>query len=294
VTVGPAEVFDLGYRPYEGERRSRWHRRRAIWRDGMRIALGLGRGAGAKVTPWVLIALALAPVVVLIVIASLAASLGGDSADADLPSYAEYYEFAIIPLALFAALVGPLLLCPDRRAGVLSLYAARPITAVDYVGARWAAFLTVSLGVVWVPEALLFGWNALEASSLGSFLADEWDVVPRFLAAGAVLAVVLTTLALLAASFTSRRGHAAVATLAVLFVGSFIGGFAEGSFSGPIADAVSLVSLPQALTDGIRWIFDDELSDRPVSGSLVVLWLVALGAALAVGLLVQTRRLMRA
>lgn len=294
MTIGPAEVFDLGYRPYEGERTSRWRRRRAIWRDGIRIALGLGRGAGAKITPWLLIALALAPVLVLIVIASLAASVGGDSADADLPSYAEYYEFAIVPLALFAALVGPLLLCPDRRAGVLSLYAARPITPADYVGARWAAFLTVSLAVVWLPEALLFGWNALEASSLSSFIADEWDVVPRFLAAGAVLAVVLTTLALLGASFTARRGHAAVATLAVLFVGSFIGGFAEDSFSGPIADAVSLVSLPQALTDGIRWIFDDELLDRPVSGSLVVLWLVALSVALAAGLLVQTRRLMRA
>ena len=55
-TAGRAEIFDLGYQGYDGERTSRWRRRRAIWRDGVRISLGLGRGTGAKVAPWVLIA----------------------------------------------------------------------------------------------------------------------------------------------------------------------------------------------------------------------------------------------
>ena len=48
MSVGPAEVFDLGYQGYEGERTGRWSRRRAIWRDGIRISLGLGRGAGRR------------------------------------------------------------------------------------------------------------------------------------------------------------------------------------------------------------------------------------------------------
>ncbi|HEX7527243.1 MAG TPA: hypothetical protein VF327_13095, partial [Gaiellaceae bacterium] len=93
MTTGPAEVFDLGYQGYEGRRTSRWRRRQAIWRDGIRISLGLGRGAGAKIAPWLLIALALVPVVVLIVIASFAASLGGDAANIDLPTFADYYGF---------------------------------------------------------------------------------------------------------------------------------------------------------------------------------------------------------
>jgi len=125
--------------------------------------LGLGRGAGAKIAPWRLIALALVPVLVLIVIASFAASLGGDTANVDLPSFAEYYEFAIVPISLFAAIVAPLLVCPDRQDGVLALYAARPITVTDYVAARWAAFLTVAAVATWLPEALLFGWTALDA-----------------------------------------------------------------------------------------------------------------------------------
>ena len=292
MTSGPAEVFDLGYRGYEGERTSRWSRRRAIWLDGIRISLGLGRGVGAKVAPWLLLGLALVPMVVLLVIAAFVDTSTADPDDFELPSYAEYVEWAIVPLGLFAAVVAPLLLCPDRRDGVLALYAARPITPLDYVGARWAAFLTVALGAAWLPEALLFAWNALDASDPGSYVADELDVVPRFLAAGILVATVLTTLTLLIASYSSRRAYAAVAMLAVVIVGAAVGGIAEENFSGTVSDAVSLASVTQALVDAVRWIFADEV-DRPVPGWVSTLWLIALTAALA-GLLVRrTKRLVR-
>lgn len=294
MTTGPAEVFDLGYQGYEGRRTSRWRRRQAIWRDGIRISLGLGRGAGAKIAPWLLIALTLVPVVVLIVIASFAASLGGDAANVDLPSFADYYGFAIVPISLFAAIVAPLLVCPDREDGVLALYAARPITITDYVAARWAAFLTVAAVATWLPEALLFGWSALDAPNKGSWLADNWDVVPRFLLAGTCIAVVLTTLALFTASFTARRAHAAVATLAVIFVGSAIGGIAEDNFSGRVSDVLSLAALPHVLTDTIRWIFGDTLTGRPLSGPADAAWLAVLTALLAAGLLRRTARRVRA
>ena len=229
VTEARAEIFDLGYHGYEGERTSRWRRRRAIWRDGVRISLGLGRGTGAKLAPWLLIALALAPMAVLVVLAAFLGSVPSDSDDFSLPTYAEYYEFAIVPLVLFAAVVAPLLLCPDRRDGVLSLYAARPITPTDYVASRWSAFLTVSAVVVWLPEAVLFVWNLLDASDTGSWIGDNWDIVPRFLASRArARRRRLTTLALLVSSFTTRRAYAAIGMLAVLFIGGALGGIARG------------------------------------------------------------------
>ena len=55
--------------------------------------------------------------------------------------------------------------------------------------------------------------------------------------------------------------------LAVIFIGSAIGGIAENNFSGGVSDAVSLVGLPQTMTDAVHWIFGDEL-DRPVSGGV--------------------------
>ena len=291
MTAGPAEVFDLGYKGYEGERTGRWPRRRAIWRDGTRISLGLGRGAGAKVAPWLLLGLALVPMVVLVVVSAIVGPATHPD-DFELPSYGDYYEWAMVPLGLFAAVVAPLLICPDRRDGVLALYAARPITPLDYVASRWGAFLTVSLAAAVLPEAVLFTWNVLDAHEPGTFLADNWDVVPRFLAAGTVVSAVLTTLALLVASFATRRAYASVAMLAVLFIGSALGGIAEDDFSGGVADALSLLSIPQALVDAVHWIFADEV-DRPVSGGVALLWLVLLTLVLAAWLVRRTKRLVR-
>jgi ABC-2 type transport system permease protein len=292
VTTGPGEVFDLGYRGYEGERTGRWSRRRAIWRDGIRISLGLGRGLGAKFTSWLLIGLALVPIVVLVVISAFLDPVQEAIKDFELPSYGDYYEWAHVPLGLFAAVVAPLLLCPDRREGVLSLYGARPITPTDYVASRWAAFLTVMAIAAWAPPAILFTWNALDAPSPGSWLIDNWDVVPRFLAAGATVALVLTTISLFAASFATRRAYATVSILVALFVGSAIGGIAEENFSGPVSDALSLASIPQATNDSVHWTFGDPL-DRPVPGWVSTLWLASLTVALGLVLLWRTERLVR-
>jgi ABC-2 type transport system permease protein len=292
VTPGPAEIFDLGYHGYEGERTSRWRRRRAVWRDGVRISLGLGRSAGAKFASWLLIGLALVPMVVLVVISAFLSPAEAAEEDFELPSYAEYYEYAILPLGLFAAVVAPLLLCPDRRDGVLALYAARPITPADYVGSRWAAFLTVSAAAAWLPVAVLFTWNALDAPSSGTWLEDNWDVVPRFLAAGVAVAVPLTTLSLLAASFATRRAYAAVATLAVLFVGTAIGGIAEENFTGHVADALSLAGLPEVFVDTVHWVFGDEV-EGPVTGWVSAVWLAGVTIVLAALLLRRTRQLVR-
>jgi ABC-2 type transport system permease protein len=291
MTSRPAEVFDLGYQSYDGPRTGSWARRRAIWRDGVRISLGLGRGAGAKVAPWLLLGLALVPMLILVVVAAFVGPATNPD-DFELPSYGDYYEWAMVPLALFAAVVAPLLVCSDRRDGVLTLYAARPIRPVDYIAARWVAFLTVTLAAGWIPEAILFTWNVLDAEKPGSFLRDNWDVVPRVVAAGALVAVVLSTLALLVASFATRRAYASVAMLAVLFIGSAVGGIAESDFAGGVADAVTLASIPQALTDAIHWIFGDEV-DRPLSGGVSLAWLLGLTVVLGAWLLRRTNRLVR-
>lgn len=291
--LGPAEIFDLGYQPYDGERRGRWPRRRAIWRDGIRTSLGLGRGTAAKIAPWLLIGLALVPMVVFVVLAAFLGSVPTSPDDFELPSYAEYFEYALLPLGLFAAVVAPLLLCPDRRDGVLSLYAARPITPRDYIGSRWAAFFTVALLVICVPELVLFVWNGLDARELGAWLEDNWDTPLRFLLAGAAVAAVYTTLTLFIASFTARRAYATIATLAVLFIGSAIGGIAEDSFEGTVADALSLAAIPQVLTDTVHWIFGDPLDDRPVAASVSALWLAGLTVVLGALLLRRTTSLVR-
>ena len=102
----------------------------------------------------------------------------------------------------------------------------------------------------------------------------------------------LTTLALFVSSFATRRAYASVAILAVLFIGSAIGGIAEDNFTGSLSDALSLASIPQALNDAVHWIFGDQ-AERPLPGYVSLLWLVGLTVALAALLMRRTTRLLR-
>ena len=57
-------VFDLGYKPYTGDRLGRAGAIRAIIADGVRRVLGLRRKARKKVYPWSMVGLAIVPAAV--------------------------------------------------------------------------------------------------------------------------------------------------------------------------------------------------------------------------------------
>ena len=280
------EVFDLGYRHYDGPREGRWRSRRTIWRDGVRTTLGLGRSVSKKVAPFGLIALAWLPAVIVIVITGFVSTFGGDIEEIEGPTFGEYYGWAFIFITLFSAVVAPELLCPDRRQGVITLYLVRPITPIDYVAARWSAFFIVLLFVLWIPQALLFGWDALSADEPLRWTSDHWDAIPRFLAAGAVIAAPMTTLAMMASSFTTRRPYAAVATLAIVLIGVALSELGQ-AFSGDVGDRSTLLNVGDVALTVSDSIFGEEFSagsDRPLSGVVYAAWLsfVTLAAAAAI------------
>ena len=145
-------------------------------------------------------------------VAGAAERLGGPGAaeKANLPSHSDFYGIASILLFVFAALVGPELLCRDRRDRVLTLYLVRPITGTDYVAARWAAFMAVMTAAAWLPQVILFIGLSMGNADPAAYLQQHWLDIPRFLLAGAALAAYATTLAMLTASFTTRRAYASV------------------------------------------------------------------------------------
>lgn len=246
---GQGRVFDLGYRSYDGPREGRSRSRASLFKNGVRTALGLGRGGRAKIVPWLFIAAALIPAVVFALIAGAVDRLAADFDEAvDLPSHADYYGIAGVILLLFAAVVGPELVCPDKRTGLISLYLVRPITRLDYAAARWLALLVVMLVIAYLPQVVLLVGLVLGADSPGSYLADNWLDIPRFIGAGAALAVYVTTLALLAASYTTRRSYAAA-----FLVGLFL---VSAALVGAVTDNVD--------TDVARWVALLSVSDVPV------------------------------
>jgi ABC-2 type transport system permease protein len=292
-TSGRAEIFDLGYQGYDGERTSRWRRRRAIWRDGVRISLGLGRGIVGKVAPWVLIALALAPARCWSCSPRSWARSRRTPMTSSCPrmpsttSSRSSRWLSSPPSSRRCSSV------PTGKDGVLSLYAARPITPTDYVASRWLGFFTVAATVATIPEAVLFVWNLLDAHDTGSWIRDNWDVVPRFLASGLAVSVVLTTLALFVASFTNRRAYAAIGTVAVLFIGGAVGGIAHDNFDGTLSKALSEADVLRSLIDTVHWLFGDEIEPTYAPGWVSALWLAGLTVVLAVWLLRRTERMVR-
>ena len=247
-------VFDIGYQRYTGQREGRQRARIAIFKDGLRAAFGFGRGGRAKVLPWFFVGVLSAIALVMAIVAGAANRLGGPgTADkANLPSHADFYGIASIIMFVFAALVGPELLCRDRRDGVINLYLVRPLTGSDYIVSRWAAFLAVMTAAAWLPQFIIFfGLSMGDPKPIG-YLAQHWQDIPRFLLAGLVMATYAATVALLAASFTTRRAYASVFLVGLFVITApFTVGLAHeiGGKAGQWISMFNLTNIPVHVND---------------------------------------------
>jgi ABC-2 type transport system permease protein len=259
VTQTSGEVFDLGYQHYEGAREGRWRARKALWKSGVRTALGLGRAPQAKILPVLLFVAVIIPAVVL----SLVASQSGSEV---VPGHSSYYQIVSIILFLFAAIIGPELLCPDRREGVINLYLVRPLTTTDYVAGRWLAFFSITLALVYLGQVVLFLGLMLGTDGPLEYVRDHWLDIPRFLGAGFIVAIFTTTLPMAVSAFTTRRAHAAAFVIGLFIILTAVAGALteDNSVAGDASKWVALIdigSVPLHLND---MFFANELSSQTV------------------------------
>lgn len=214
------QVFDLGYRHYDGPREGRGRARRALFVNGIRTCFGLGRGAWAKVLPILFLVSVMVPAAVFAIMAGL---LGEVFADVlNLPGPQDYYRFVSPILLIFSAIIAPELLCPDRRNGVINLYLVRPLSSNDYVVSRWLSFFAVSLVFIYAGQVVLLTGLVMGSQEPLAYLRDNWANVPKFLLAGLAIAAVTTTIPLAAASLTTRRAYASLAVIALFVVSTAI------------------------------------------------------------------------
>ena len=276
-------VFDIGYQRYTDAREGRGRSRKAIFKDGVRIALGLGRGGRAKILPWFFIAVLSVLGLGFALVAGAVNRLGGPGTaeKVDLPSHSDYYGIASIILFVFGAVMAPELLCRDKRDGTINLYLVRPVTGGDYVMARWAALFTVMTVVAWLPQLLLFlGLSAGDPTPV-VYLQQHWIDVPRFLLAGAAMALYVTTLSMLAASFTSRRAYASVFLVGLFVITTpFTVGLAQ-EITGTAGRWISMFNLTNIPVHVNDVIFGDvseiteEAPARKLGSAILVSWYFA-------------------
>ncbi|HSL65258.1 MAG TPA: ABC transporter permease [Gaiellaceae bacterium] len=275
-----AHVFGLGYRRYEGPRLRPAAAVVALALFTLRRVLGVGRGGRHKVLPAITLAVAYVPALVSVVVAVLLDDLGVD----DLISYGEYTLFIGSAVALFAALVAPEALCPDRRSGMLGLYLAGPLDRTRYVLAKGAAVLAAMLAITVGP--LLFMLLAYVVAGHGPPAGETPGLLLRILAVGVLTALLYASVSLAVSSFTTRRAAAAVAIVLLVLVPPSVSGTAIESAGAP--DELDLIGFPLVASELSYRIFDEPATDDApihdvstwlVAGSLVAV--VAVGAAVA-------------
>ncbi|NOQ43430.1 MAG: ABC transporter permease subunit [Dehalococcoidia bacterium] len=252
MTEPRGEVFDLGYQHYKGPREGRMRARKALWMNGVRTALGLGRGSRAKILPVLFFVVAMIPALIM----ALGASESGPGGD--VPGHSDYYWMVSIILFLFAAIIAPELLCPDRRNGVINLYLVRPLTPTDYVVGRWLALFSITLAIVYLGQVVLLVGLTLGAAEPLDYLRDHWLDIPRFLGAGLVVALFFTTLPMAVSAFTTRRAYATAFVIGLFLISFAVAGAlteytmptANASNNGPVCNGsdVKLIGGPDGMT----------------------------------------------
>ena len=236
------EVYDLGYQRYDGPREGRNRARRAIFENGLRTVLGIGRGGRAKVLPVLFFIATMAPAAVMVTFLAVFSSIGDI-----LPGPGDYYSIVSILLIIFAAIMAPELLAPDRRDNILPLYLVRPLTPTDYIAARFLSFLVVALALVYSGQIVLQAGLILTAEEPLEYLRDNWLDIPRFLLVGAMIALFTTAIPMVAASFTTRRAYAAAFVIALYLVLNLV---TDGTTSVACPDWVTVNEVTTTEEDG--------------------------------------------
>jgi len=278
-----ARVEDVRYSRYEGELRGRTERLGSLVWFGARTALGARRSWRAKIIPFALIAIAAFPAIVVLGLKALLSSRIQETIPEILP-YDDYYGEIGIVVMLFAGLVGPELLCPDRRDNVLSLYFSTALERHEYVIGRIAGTVAPMLLVTLFPQVVLFFGNTVFAEEPVDYLRDEIRTLGAILLAGVVLALYFSLLSLAVASLSERRAFAMGGYIGLIVLTGAVGG--SLAFGMEVGNGWSLLQLLIVPISAVRTMFDtDPFSDPAVApvyywlvtaavclGSLAVLW----------------------
>ncbi len=273
---GDARLFDLGYRGYDGPRERPARAILTLGEFTARRVLGLGRGARAKVLPAITLAIAFLPALFSVAFAALA----NNPVAGDFVTYGDYMFIIGSALALFAALVAPEALCPDRRSGLLGLYLAGPLDRTRYLLAKALGVVGVMFLITIGP--LLFLLLSLVIAGFGPSISEVPKTLGQILAAGTSTALVYAALSMAVSSFTTRRAAAAVGVVLLMFVPMTVVRAAIEHSDWP--KELDLFSSPFVVANLAYRIFGETAdSTEPVADLSTWLVVSGVGAAVLVG-----------
>ncbi len=277
-----AEIYDRGYRRYDGERTGVSGAMSTLIRHSLRRSLGLGRPARFKLVPFLIILASIIPAIVFVGIAALIPSV---IADEFIPSSPEYYGFIITALYLFAAFIAPDLLCNDRRSSMLGVYLASPLDRRSYLIAK-AIAVAIMLGIVTIgPPLFLMIALTVQGSGPGGVGAVASETM-QILLSGLMMAAVYTAVSFAVSASTDRSGTATAGTLAVLIGSTTVANVVVGNTD--VSENVLLLSLLE-LPAQLAFRIHGETSEWSTEVTTLNMWLAVGGILLASTLWVWSR-----
>jgi ABC-2 type transport system permease protein len=286
---GPSNIYDLGYRHYEGSRIGRRGTLLTLYVHGLRSCFGLGRRATSKIFPWALAIFAFVPAIIQLGIGAVVSGIGEN---VDIFKHEDYFTYVRIILVLFCAAVAPELVGRDQRNRTLSLYFSRAVSRFDYTIAKFAALMSAMLVLTLGPQLLLFIGNGMADDDLGGYVRDNGDLVLPIVAGSVLISAVIASVGLCIAAYLPRRAYSTAAIVGAFILTLAIAHILMESIDTGYARFVLLVS-PVAWEGVVLWLFGVDLdpgnvlSDASFGGSV---YLLAVLATIAVTFALTLRR----
>jgi ABC-2 type transport system permease protein len=269
-------IYDLGYRRYEGERRGRAYAVRSLYFQSLLSVFGIGRRASSKIIPFSLAIIILLPASVQLGLVALA------TRDVGVARPENYFRFIQLILALFCAAVAPELVGRDQRTRTLSLYFSRSLLRSDYVAAKLAALVSAVLIVLLVPQVLLLAGGALGSSDSWGYLQDHWDQVPPILGSALAISLLMSSVSLAIAAQTARRAFATGGVLAFFVLSTSVGSVVFATTSGDYRRYSALLDWFTMLDGLTLWLFRARAGAASVNAEADLSGWVYLAAAVAI------------
>ncbi|GAA2633865.1 ABC transporter permease [Actinomadura fulvescens] len=293
-------IHDIGYRHYEGRRLGRAYVLRSLYVHNLRAAFGLGRPARAKVMPFLLSAVMLLP-------AAASVAILGFTKEADaLIRYSAYAYTMQVVVAIFLATQAPVIASRELRFHSVPLYFSRPVGHLDFVLAKFGAFVTALFVMLSVPVTILYvgalvtrpdkmqpviemaegedGEMLAEQAQKPDSLVDHTLHYFGGLAGCLLFALVLAAIGLVIAAFTTRRGLGVAAVIAVYMLSStivvIVQGIAETEANNFTVSGWAGLFTPFNLVDIVQTRLLGAQLTAPAAPSGVVGGLVALAVCL--------------
>jgi len=251
VAPGSAEIYDRGYRPYDGPRTGVSGGMRSVYVASVQRALGLRRKFRFKIVPLIAILISYLPAIGFL---GMAVLLPSELASEVVAEYASYFGLIGIAVILFTAFVAPELLSTDRRTGLFGLYMASPLNRMQYLATKVAALLSVLLMVTLFPVFfLMIGYTVTDLGPQG--FGNTMKLLAQIAVSGVLLAFFFALIGMAASSFTDRQGFASAGIVLVLVASGVLAGtLYEVADFDPWIQVLALPALP---LDVIGRIFND-------------------------------------